>query len=290
MAAGLVTAACWGTADYLSRSQSERVGHYKTVVYSQLVTFVILVALLPVFGLGPEVSAFPVAVLLLAGAINFAAFILLYRAFHRGVITVVAPIAYTYPAFTTVLSVVILQTALSLFQIAAIAGVILGIVLLSTRFSELMAFASGNGAPGATAGVGSAMGASALFGTVYIGVGYAAPLVGIVLPALLLRAMGAGAGFVVAPLTHQDVRPSRLAISNTILTMAVLETAGFLSFTYGVIVGGESLPVLAALSGMGGAVAAFYGIALLKERLEWNQAVGGLLTLGAVFVLLYVGG
>jgi drug/metabolite transporter (DMT)-like permease len=288
--AGLAAAFCWGTADYLSRYQSERVGHYRTVLYSQFVTLIILVLLVPVFGTGPGPTPLVVVSLAAAGVANFVAFIFLYRAFHRGVVSVVAPIAYTYPAVTVVLSALILGAVLPLAQVAAIAGVIAGVILLSTRFSELRSYLLGRGPPNVTAGVGSAVVCSVLFGFVYIGIGYAAPLVSLVLPALALRAVASALGFTLAPVLHYDPRPSRLVISNVVIAISGLEAAGLLLFTYGILSAGASLPVVAALSGMGGAVASSYGIILLKERLEWNQFAGVVVALAAVFVLLYLGG
>ena len=290
IAAGLATAFCWGTADYLSRYQSEKVGYYKTVVYSNIVTLIVLIALVPLLSPNIEIATFPILVLLGAGALNFVAFNFLYKAFHKGVVSVVAPVAYTFPAVTTVLSVVILGTFQSSTRLLAIAGIIVGVILLSTRFSELRAYLGGKGPPNITAGLGSAVGASLFFGTVYIGIGYAAPFVSIVVPAMVLRSVAIIAGFLLAPVLHQQVRPSKLALSRIILVMGVLEAVGFLSFTYGISSVSGTLPVVAALSGMGGAVASAYGLIFLKERLELNQTAGVFLSLLGVFTLLYLGG
>jgi len=287
--AGLATALCWGTADYMSRSQSERVGYYRTVIYSQIITLITLLALVPVISPGLTFPTYPTLALLGAGVLNFAAFNFLYRAFHRGVISVVAPTVYTYPAVTTVLSVVILGTFLSNVQLAAITGIIVGVILLSTRFSELQASLSGSARPKLTKGVDQAIGASFFFGTVYIAVGYAAPLVSVVVPAMLLRAVAVLAGFLFAPILRQQVRPIRGVLSKTMVFMGVIEAVGFLAFTYGISSAGGSLPVVTALSGMGGAVAASYGLAFLKERLEPNQVLGVILSLFGVFALLYFG-
>jgi uncharacterized membrane protein len=124
---------------------------------------------------------------------------------------------------------------------------------------------------------------------VYVGIGYAAPFVSLVVPAFVLRAVATGVGFAAAPLFHQSVKPSRSTLSNTILVMGILEAAGFLSFTYGISVSGGSLPVVAAVSGMGGGVAATYALVFLKERLEWNQMLGVLVSILGVFSLLYLG-
>ncbi len=287
---GLVAACGWGTADYLSRRQSSRVGHYNTVVYSHLVTFAMLAVTIPL--LSPSISAPPLPLLVLSamGMFNFFAFIFLYRAFHEGVVSVVAPIAYTYPVVTAVLSVLLLGVALSVPQAVAISAVMAGVILLSTRFSELRALGAKSIPKKATAGVGLALAASIFFGVIYIGVGYATPLVGFVLPAVVLRGVGSVAGFALAPAFRQKVSPSKAALSATILSMGVLEAVGFLSFTYGITSGSGALPVVAALSGMGGAVAVGYAMYFLRERLEPNQLVGMLLSFVGVFVLLYLGG
>jgi uncharacterized membrane protein len=287
---GIMAALCWGSSDFLSRRQSERVGSYRTVLYSHVVTLVFIAALIPVlrpsFQVGPTVAL----VLTAAGLVNFIAFILLYRAFHRGVVSVVAPIAYTYPAVTTVLSIVLLGTVLAATNIVAIVWIIAGVVLLSTRLSELRSALSGKGAPNVAAGVGSAVECSVFFGIAYIGLGYSIPLVGYVLPVIFVRGVATAAGFLLAPLLKQKVRPSRAALSNTVMVMGVLEAIGFLAFSYGASAGGSSLPVVAAVSGMGGAVAAAYGFVFLRERLELNQVIGVVLALTGVFTLLYFGG
>ena len=290
IAAGLAAALCWGTSDYLSRSQSEKLGSYKTVVYSHVVTLVVLLALIPVIDPVLVFSLPALEALAVAGGLNFVAFLFLYRAFHKGVVSVVAPIAYTYPAVTVVLSVLILGAQVSPMKVAAIAGIIAGVVLLSMRFSELKGQLGRRGRAALTTGVGSAVGCSAFFGMVYVGVGFAAPLVSLVIPALMLRAVGVSAGFALAPVLRQDVRPSHAAFSGTILAMGVLEAAGFLSFTYGIAAGTGSLPVVAALSGMGGAVAASFGLVFLRERLEINQGAGVLLAVAGVLMLLFFGG
>ncbi|MDG6917046.1 MAG: DMT family transporter [Nitrososphaerota archaeon] len=287
--AGLTTALCWGTGDYLSRSQSERMGYYKTLIYSMMVTFLVLIALTPV--VSPELSAplIPLAVLLVAGVLNFVAFNFLYRAFHRGVVSVVAPVAYTYPAITTILSILILGTVLQSAVILAIAGIIVGVVLTSTRFSELKRSTIGKGSTRLTAGFIPAAAASLFFGFVYVGVGYAAPLVSLIIPVMMLRIVGIAMGLVLAPALKQSARPTKSVFSIGIIAMGILEAVGFLSLTYGISVPGGSLPVVTAISGMGGAVAAGYGLVLLKERLEPNQIIGVVVSLLGVFALLYLG-
>jgi drug/metabolite transporter (DMT)-like permease len=273
----------------MSRRQSERVGHYNTVVYMHLTTLVLLLALLPVLTPSIAVTPFVGSMLVAAGIVNFFAFAYLYRALSRGVVSVVAPIAYTYPVVTTVLSVLLLGVELSPDRIATIGCIIVGVVLLSTRFSELRELL-GKNLPKLTKGVGAAMASSLLFGIVYVAVAYATPVAGYVLPVVFLRGVGTVAGFLAAPVFHESVRPSKSAFSKIIMAMGGLEALGFLSFSYGFTLGASAIPIVAALSGMGGAVASSYALIFLRERLEMNQLLGLVLSLAGVFILLYVGG
>jgi drug/metabolite transporter (DMT)-like permease len=287
---GLVTAFCWGSSDYLSRYQSERVGHYNTVVYALFTNLIVLFLIFPLIRPPVAVVLTPVLLMVGAGALNFFGFLFLYRAFHRGVVSVVAPVAYTYPAVTTVLSILLLGSALVAPEAVAIACVILGVVLISTRFSELRGYFRGERLPSVVEGVEWAVVASVSFGVVYVSVGYATPFLGYFLPVVVIRAVGAAIGFVTAPAFGVKVWPSKASFSSIIFVMATLEAIGLLSFNYGLTFGPNAIPVIAALSGMGGAVAASYALVLLKERLERNQVIGAALAIAGVFTLLFIAG
>jgi drug/metabolite transporter (DMT)-like permease len=285
---GALTAFCWGTSDYLSRSSSQKAGHYRTTVYMHVFSTATLFLLLPIlrpdFGIPFELLLTLIAV----SAVNFFAFIFLYRGFHHGVVSVVAPIAYSYPIVTTIFAVIFLGVMLSGLRTLAIGAVILGVILLSTRFSELNRYLRGGGLVKVMPGVDSAVVAAVSFGSVYVVIGFVTPLVGYVLPVLFLRGLGAIFGFALAPLLKQDVRPGRDVLTWTIFVMGILETVGLLSFNLGISFGSGTLPVVTALSGMGGAFATTYAMAFLRERLEPNQLAGILLSIAGVLALLYL--
>lgn len=287
---GALTAFCWGTSDYLSRSSSQKVGHYRTTVYMHVVSTATLVLLLPVLRPDFGVSFEQALILVALSIVNFFAFIFLYRGFHHGVVSVVAPIAYSYPIVTTIFAVIFLGVMLSGFRTLALAAVILGVILLSTRFSELGRYLRGKGLVKVMPGVDSAVVAAVSFGSVYSVLGFVTPLVGYVLPVLFLRGLGAVFGFAFAPLLKQDVKPRRDVVTRTMLVMGILETIGLLSFNLGISFGSATLPVVTALSGMGGAFATTYAMTLLREKLEPNQLAGIFLSIAGVFALLYLTG
>jgi uncharacterized membrane protein len=285
---GALTAFCWGTSDYLSRSSSQKVGHYRTTVYMHVFSTATLVLLLPLFRPDFGISFELILTLVALSALNFFAFIFLYRGFHHGVVSVVAPIAYSYPIVTTIFAVIFLGVVLSGFRTLALAAVFLGVILLSTRFSELSRYLRGKGLVKVMPGVDSAVVAAVSFGSVYVVLGFVTPLAGYFLPVLFLRGLGAVFGFALAPLLKQDVRPRRDVVTRTILVMGILETVGLLSFNLGISFGSAILPVVTALSGMGGAFATTYAMAFLREKLEPNQLAGILLSIAGVFALLYL--
>src|SRR3989442_1983029 len=285
---GALTAFCWGTSDYLSRSSSEKVGHYRTTVYMHVFSTATLILPLPLLRPDFVVSFGLVLALVAVSIVNFIAFIFLYRGFHHGVVSVVAPIAYSYPIITTIFAVIFLGVMLSGLRTLALAAVFLGGILLSTRFSELSRYLRGKGLVKVVPGVDSAVVAAVSFGSVYVVLGFVTPLVGYVLPVLFLRGLGAIFGFAFAPLLKQDVRPRRDIMTWTILLMGILETVGLLSLNLGISFGIGTLPELTALSGMGGAFATTYAMTFLREKLEPNQLVGILLSIAGVFALLYL--
>jgi drug/metabolite transporter (DMT)-like permease len=283
---GLATAFCWGTADYLSRSQSERVGHYNTTVYMHVFTILTLLILIPFLNPPLVITYQSFLILALSGVLNFFAFLFLYRAFHKGIVSIVAPLAYTYPAVTTVLALFLLGSHLSTFQTLALISIVSGVMLLSTRLSELKS--SNLDRSRLLPGAGSAIAAAVSFGTVYVGVGYVTQYTGYFVPVIFLRFVGALLGFGLAPLFKQKVKPSKNSITLTVAVMGVLESLGLLFLTIGIAGSGSQLAIVTALSSLGGAFATSYALFFLKERLEANQIFGVFLALSGVFFLLYL--
>src|SRR5437867_11559662 len=98
-------------------------------VFSTATLVLLLPLLRPDFGISFEL------VLTLAAVrfVNFFAFIFLYRGFHRGVVSVVSPIAYSYPIIPTISAVVFFGLILSALRTLALAAVTYGVLIISTR-------------------------------------------------------------------------------------------------------------------------------------------------------------
>jgi len=281
---GLAAAMFLAISDLLSRGASKVQGPYATAVHQMLIGTGPLVVAGAI--LSPGAALTPVAVALMASAavLNFAAVIFLYRGLHQGVVSVVAPIVYSYPAVTLVLSIFLLGVSVSALQALTLVGIIAGAILVSTRFSDLRGTRSGG------FGVRSAVLASLLGGLSYLTLGASVRLAGPFLPTLFLRGVGALSGFLIAPVARQNVRVTRYTFSPRIFAVATFAVAAFLAFNWAVGLDANSLPIVTALSGIGGAFEATYAILFIREKLEPNQMAGIALLVACVFALLYLRG
>lgn len=248
-------------------------------------TVVTLLTLIPILNPPLVITGSSMSILLLASVVNFFAFLFLYRAFHVGIVSVVAPVAYTYPAVTSVITFLLFGLSFNTVQTYALILIVVGVMLVSMHFSELR-----NSSNRITTGLVPAIVASVSFGTVYVGVGYVTSIVGYFVPVIFLRSIGMILGFMFAPFFRQNIRSARKNITPRVIFMGILESLGLLFLTLGIELAGGEIPLVTALSSLGGAFATSYAILFMKEKIEVNQALGAVLAITGVFFLLYFSG
>lgn len=131
---GLLTAAFWGSSDFVARFAAHRIGALRTSLYMQLVGFFLLTVFSRWTGgwghLFDDSGWQPWAWGGLAGVLNCIATLSLYRSFEVGKMSVVAPLSATYPALTVALSL-IAGEHLSWARFAGIAGVVVGATVVA---------------------------------------------------------------------------------------------------------------------------------------------------------------
>src|SRR5712691_3919654 len=131
---GLLTALTWGSADFIARFATYRVGTLRTMLYMQVIGFLLLTICLPWLGgwghLADGSGWQPWAWGLLAGFFNACSTLALYRAFEIGKMAVVAPLSASYPALTLLLSWMTGER-LSAVRIAGIICTLVGVVVVA---------------------------------------------------------------------------------------------------------------------------------------------------------------
>lgn len=288
---GFFISLCFGASDALSKGVTARISAYKTTVYILALSGV--VTLFPgLFVRSSFAPSFESLLLLVFIAVTtYLAFFGLYRAYSKGMLSLTAPIANSYPAFSTVLSVLLLGASFSPDSIVALIIVMIGIVLVSTSISDLRLRLFGRGKAFAP-GVGSAIFAAIFFGSSWTAFGYASQILGFLLPAIAIRLGAAAVGFGLAPVLKEDVRPVFMNSFRRLSVMAALEAAGAILYSAGAIVSSspDAIPILSTFSGISAAFTIFFAILFLRERLEINHIIGILMLIGGVVVLLYLTG
>jgi drug/metabolite transporter (DMT)-like permease len=131
---GVLTALTWGGSDFLARFGTERMGTLRTLLYMQLIGFILLTMALPWLGgwghLADGSGWQPWAWGILAGCVNAVSTLGLYRSFEIGKMAVVAPLSASYPVLTVSLSV-LSGERLSAARATGIVCTMIGVLLVA---------------------------------------------------------------------------------------------------------------------------------------------------------------
>lgn len=271
---GLATAFGYGTSDFVARQASHRIGFVRVLFYLDLIGFAIFgpIALVLENRVWRWSDAWGIVVGL--GVLNTFASLFLYRAFEYGVLSVVSPIASSYPAVTAALAIVFLGDRPGIPATAGIVAALGGIILLSRGGAH-----PANAPPkDARVGIVSAFGAFAGYGVLYFALKYVVADVGPITATTVLRLVGVLVllVFSAAGLLHVGGLPRPLWPS--LGAMGVLDSLAFIAFSIGIL--GGSVAIVGTLSGLFSAVTVGLAVAILHERLTRTQLLGVL----AVFV------
>jgi drug/metabolite transporter (DMT)-like permease len=313
---GLAVAVFWGTGDFFSRSPSRKIGYLSSAIYVQMIGLVVLGAYTILSAsehrtlthFTPTLLVFN----LIAGVLSLVGFASLYRGFSTGIMSVVSPVANSYPFITVLISVVVLGTTISTVQGVAIVFVMVGILLAGIKLSELRRAGGGSGpqklrsqerSPSTTTdstqnprsspmlanGIGSALIACVSFGVLYIFLDLITARTDPVLPILVMRMTAVGVSF-----AWLFASRSRLALprqSNIIfllLMIGLLDTGGYLLFDAGTISAPNSLPIVTTFSGLVSPFTIVLASLFYKERLGKIQWLGVISIIVGVAVTLYL--
>jgi len=214
------------------------------------------------------------------------ALFLLYRALRSGVVAVVAPIALSYPASTTVLGIIFLGESISSSTIISLCAIMAGTILVSTRLSEFR-----NRKLRSTTisvGVSSAVVSAILAGVIFFGLKIITPVAGFLLPVVFMKIIGGGVSFGLAPVLKQKVSLTKHMISPRIILAGTLGVFAMLSINIALNSRGGTTSLVASMAGMASAFEIVYGVVALRERPELNQLIGAILLSVGVFTLLYL--
>jgi drug/metabolite transporter (DMT)-like permease len=143
LALGGCVALFWGLADSLATLSARRLTTFQTTFISQVVGLLVLnILLIFVHAFNPSItiglSLANVGTGILAGTFAFVGYLSLYRALEIGPVAITCPLSSTSAVVTLVLSMLILHERVIFPEGIALAAVILGILLVSTRYQDIL--------------------------------------------------------------------------------------------------------------------------------------------------------
>ncbi len=268
----------WGIADYLARVAAVRVGIISATLLTQLIGLA-----LPLAFVAAEIARGGLRVDLpslalwapLTGAALGVGYLVYYTGLARGAVTVVSSAASAWLAVTVLIAVALLGERTSAGQLALMAAVLLGVLLLSA--GPLTGSAVSSGLPwglAAMLGIGVAM---ALFDRVTASCG---PMMAV----LVVRALSAIPTYAFARAQGRPVqRPAGRGQWILLVAVGVLDAAGYVGYNLGVASAPVSLvaPIAAAHPVATIGLAALIG----RERPRPLQWAGATLIIAATMAL-----
>lgn len=278
---GLTTAFGYGTSDFVARQASHRIGHVRVLFYMELVGFAILAPIAVALERGVWRWSDAWWLVLGLGVLNTFATLFLYRSFEYGVLSVVSPIASSYPAVTAALAILFLNDRPGIPATVGIVFALGGIILLSRGGVH-----PANAPPkDARVGIVSALGAFAGYGVFYFALKYVVADVGPVTVATVVRLVGVVVLLVLSAAGLLHVRGLPRALWPSLGAMGVLDSLAFIAFNVGIL--GGSVAIVGTLSGLFSAVTVVLAAAILRERLTRIQFLGVLsIFVGVVLIAL----
>jgi uncharacterized membrane protein len=292
---GLAGALFWGTADFIARFATRRVGTYRTSFYVNFSGFLLLCVYFAGAGgwnglRGASAGGWkPWAWGILAGLLNSGCSFAFYRAIESGVLSVVAPVSSSFPALTLILSL-LSGESFHWRNGVGILAVLVGVILASVSSSAAGEVVASDTSPHPTGpwtrGIGWAIVASCGFGVMFWLLGFRVmPVLGGFASVWIIRLTTSSAlGLISVPI-QQTLAVPRGKVWGLLALTGILDTAAFLANNFGLQRG--PVAVVTVLASLYSAVTVVLAVIFLHERLRRTQWFGlALIFVGIVLVNL----
>ena len=264
LACGLLTATGFGTADFVAKLSTNKVGFLRTALFMQAIGgfFVLPFALTdaPRLLINPWTTLFAIFL----GVDNAVATLVLYKGFEVGRLSVVSPIASTAPVVAILLAIAFLGETVTQGRLVGITLVFIGIILVSVQSAQ------GDVSKHIAKGTGYAICFMLFGGFLLFGLKPVSIVLGVFLPVLIMRWVGIPV--LAVPFLATRSKRSSAGAFRLITAIAFFDTFANVAYTLGVSTG--TVTIVATLGGMFSAVTVLLAWVILKERLSRHQIIG----------------
>ena len=268
----------WGIADYLARGASRQIGSVSTTLLTQLIGLALPLAFVAFEAATGRLSVDVPRLMLwapLTGAALGLGYLVYYTGLARGAVTVVSSAASAWLAITVLIAVALFGESVGVGQVALMAAILLGILLLSA--GPLTGSEMSSGLPWGLAtmlGIGVAM---ALFD-------HTTAAAGPMLAVLAVRAVSAIPSSAFALARRMPIRRPQDGKGWALLAaIGVVDAAGYVGYNLGVAAAPVSL--VAPIAAAHPLVTIALAVGINRERPRIAQWAGASLIIAATITL-----
>ena len=269
----LAAASGWGIGDFLAALSAARMGFFRTAVFTQaiggLLVFVLTAQELSAIVQVPEASMLSVGL----GLMNVVAVLASYKSFEVGKLSVVSPIASSFPALSTTLSIIFLGEVVSPLRSVGILFTLGGIVVVTAQTRDARPKLPGQGRR-VGQGIEYALVAFTAYGVLYFALKPVVDGLGPYVPVLIMRVV---LFLVLAPVVLlRSSRPKSNGVTRGLAVFVLVIAASdiFAGISYNLGVLGGQVSVVSTISGLYSVITVVLARAFLKERLTAHQGIG----------------
>ena len=268
----------WGVSDYFASLSSKKINPEKTFLWMQIVGLIPLTIIAFIIGF-PVFSGKTIALIMLIGALIMVATSSYYRALEIGKVSILSPISSTWPVITVALSIIFLNETLNSIQVMGIVLTIVGTILVSFKYHELIKLKVKKFSKGVNIVLISIL----CWGLAFTLVPFAVREVGWYFPIFLAKATT-----ILLMMPYMFWKKHEIKFSgakNWIAVTIVGIFAGSAFLAYGYALNNAYNSLIAPIAASSPAVTILLAHIFSKERLELNQYIGIVLVLGGIVLL-----
>jgi len=269
----------WGTSDFFANSSSEKIGHFRTFFWSQIAGMIMMGVFMlfirPIFLTTPQT----VGLLIFASILYAVGYLLFYKAFEIGNVSVVSATINLNTVIGIILAYIFLGQRLTNTQLPAVLMIVVGVILVSVNLKDV----TKKGSLSLLAGVKETILASLAFGIFWNLSQILSQKIGWLPTTFYVKTIAIVFLIVMAFFNKKDssFQKKHIKIIPIVILIGLLEAGAVASVNFGLTIGDLVLvtPISSALS----VVTISLAIIFLKEKITKIQGIGmGLAILGII--------
>lgn len=276
---GSASMVAYGIIDYVSSIVAKRDNLIRITFWYFLLSSALLAVMGLLFRL-PQISLLDALAFMVLPVISVLALLAFYKGMRIGKVSVVASIAGSWSVITVFVGVLFLNEAITLFLGIGIVLTILGAVLTSFKFKDLVNLKFDRFVPGVKYSVAAMLG----WGVLYAAIGVISKQLGWFWPIFIISVGSTIVIFIYASISRiKTAFPTKLA--SLMFWYIVIGTAADLFYSLGTSKGYVSL--VGPISAAAPFVAVILARVLAKEKVDTNQVIGIVCIILGLVIIAY---